>query len=173
MIASKTLHIGAYYRPDISDSTSLPELQVSISRIPTSHNIFLGGDLNLPGIDWNSCTVKPSFRFPSHHELLLDISESAGLSQHVTETTRIDPHHGTESVLDLMFTNRPASVISSVVVPGISDHLCPVVEMDFSPIRVRKKPREVPLFKSAQWEDFANMSLMRALTYFRSPRKQT
>ena len=60
-----------------------------------------------------------------------------------------------ELTLTMMFTNRPASVISSVVVPGISDHLCPVVEMDFSPIRVRKKPREVPLFKSAQWDDFA------------------
>ena len=34
--------------------------------------------------------------------LLLDISESVGLSQHFTETTRIDAHHGTENVLDLM-----------------------------------------------------------------------
>ena len=152
---SKTLHIGAYYRPNISDATSLPELQKSLSRIPTGHNIVLGGDLNLPDIDWHSCSVKTGTKHPGHHELLLDISVNAGLSQQVTEITRIDPHHGTESVLDLMFTNRTASVISTVVVPGISDHLCPVVEMDFSPVRVRKKPREVPLFKSARWEDFA------------------
>ena len=116
----------------------------------TGHNMVLGGDLNLPDIDWHSCSVKPSTKYSSHHELLLDIRENAGLSQKVTETTRIDPHHGTESV-----TNRPASVISTVGVPGISDYLCPVVEMDFSLVRVRKNPREVPLFKSAQWEDFA------------------
>ena len=69
--------------------------------------------------------------------------------------TRIDPTHGTENTLDLMFTNRPNSVASSVVAPGISDHFTPVVEMDVSPVRVLKKPREVPMFKSAQWEEFA------------------
>ena len=155
IVGSKTLHIGAFYRPNISDDTSLPELQKSISRIPSSHNIVLGGDLNLPDIDWHSCAVKTGSKFTSHHELLLDISASAGLTQHVTDITRIDPHHGTENTLDLIFTNRPASVISSVVAPGISDHFTPVVEMDISPVRVRKKPREVPLFKSAQWDEFA------------------
>ena len=27
--------------------------------------------------------------------------------------------------------------------------------MDISPVRVSKKPREVPMFKSAQWDDFS------------------
>ena len=95
----------------------------------------------------------------NHHQRLLDISDPTcqGLTQHVTDITRIDPTHGTENTLDLIFTNRPNSVVSSVVAPGISDHCTPVIEMDISPVRVVKKPREVPMFKSAQWEEFATM----------------
>ena len=53
-------------------------------------------------------------------------------------------------------TNRPSSVISSNVVPGISDHNGAVIELEVQPIRVTKKPRDIPLYKSAQWEDFAS-----------------
>ena len=76
------------------------------------------------------------------------------LTQHVTEITRVDSHHGTENILDLAISNRPTSVASSVVVPGVSDHDIPVIEMDVRPVRVTKKPRSVPQYKSAQWDKF-------------------
>ncbi len=41
------------------------------------------------------------------------------------------------------------------VIPGISDHDCPLVEVDVSPIRQRQKPREILLYKKAQWDTMA------------------
>ena len=51
-------------------------------------------------------------------------------------------------------TNRPNSVISESVFPGISDHDAAQIELDIKPIRVHKKPRDVPLYRSAKWDDF-------------------
>ena len=149
---TKTLHIGAFYRPDVSDTTSLGDLDESLKKIPPSHAILLGGDFNLPNFNWEDGTLKSS-RYAENHEELTTIMHDHGLSQHVTEYTRKDPVHGTENTLDLIFTNRPTAVISSTVVPGISDHDTPQIEFDIKPVRVIKKPREIPMYKKAKWED--------------------
>ena len=154
IVGSKTLHLGSYYRSDVADNTSLGELANSLARIPMHHSVLLGGDFNLPDFDWNSCTLKTGRKFPEHHNQLLEIFQNFGLTQHVTETTRTDPFHGTENTLDLIATNRPNSVISTKVIPGIADHDAPIVELDIKPVRVTKKPRNVPLYRSAKWEDF-------------------
>ena len=79
------------------------------------------------------------------------------MTQHVTEITRIDPVHGTENTLDLIMSNRPNSIISSSVLPGISDHDHPQIELDVQPVRNIKKPRNVPLYKKANWVDFSSL----------------
>ena len=152
---AKTTHIGAFYRPDVSDETSLDELNTSLSRIPTSHSIIIGGDFNLPGCDWESGQVKNACKFPKHHLQMFDIVNDWGLTQHVTDFTRTDPVHGTESTLDLIMTNRPSSVISVSTVLGISDHDHPQIEIDIQAIRYIKKPRNIPQYKKADWEGFA------------------
>ena len=40
------------------------------------------------------------------------------------------------------------------VVPGISDHNCPLMELDVKPTRRRQLPREVPIYKKADWDSF-------------------
>ena len=147
---TKTLHIGAFYRPDVSDTTSLSELDDSLKKIPRTHAILLGGDFNLPNFNWEDGTLKSS-SYPDQHEELTTIMHDYGLSQHVTEYTRKDPVHGTENTLDLILTNRPTAVISSSVVPGISDHDTAQIEFDIKPVRVIKKPREIPMYKKANW----------------------
>ena len=74
--------------------------------------------------------------------------EDHGLSQHVTCPTQGD------NTLDLLLTNRPNSTIQSQVIPGISDHDIPLVEVDIRPLRSVKKPRDIPHFKSASWDEF-------------------
>jgi adenine-specific DNA glycosylase len=51
-------------------------------------------------------------------------------------------------------TNRPNSVNSSTVIPGISDHDIAQIELDINPVRTIKKPRQIPMYKRARWEDF-------------------
>ena len=153
---SKTLHVGSFYRHDVSDNTSLGELATSLSRISGNHSIVLGGDFNLPDCDWVTGLTKPKCKYPDQHSKLFNITNDFGLTQHITEPTRIDPFHGTANTLDLIMTNRPNSVISSTVLPGISDHDAAQIEFDAQPIRVTKKPREVPVYKNAKWGEFNN-----------------
>ena len=155
---SKTLHVGAFYRPDVTDSTSLAKLDDSINRIPKSHCLVVGGDFNLPGFEWFEYgpQLKTGASNVGEHERLVEIMFDHGLTQHICDVTRVDPYHGTENTLDLLFTNRPGSVIAARVVPGVSDHDAPVVEMDLKPIRVFKKPHDVPQYKSADWAGFSD-----------------
>ena len=156
--SSSRPRIGSFYPPDVSDSTNLDELASSLARIPTNHLVILGSDFNLPDWDWSTGTpiLKPGCKHPDQHTKLNDIIANHGLTQHITEPTRQDPHHGVSNTLDLIMTNRPSTVISSNVVPGISDHSGAVIELEVQLIRVTKKTRDIPLYKSAQWEDFAS-----------------
>ena len=144
--SSRTLHIGSFYHPDVSDSTSLDELGSSHARIPTNHLVFLGGDLNLPDCDWptRAPILKPRSKHPDHHTKLNDIIANHGLTQHITKPIRQDPHQGVSNTLDLIMTNGPSSVISSSVVPSISHHNRAVIELEVQPIRVTKN-QDIPL----------------------------
>ena len=75
-----------------------------------------------------------------------------GLTQYISEITRIDPVHGTENTLGLILTNRPHAVQASCVIPGISDHDASQLDFVIKPVRVVKKPREIPMYKKTQWD---------------------
>ena len=62
ILASKSLTLGCFYRlPDSKISTS-EELLKSLDLMPKNSNqtIVLGGDFNLPGIDWDNGVVNPT-----------------------------------------------------------------------------------------------------------------
>ena len=71
-----------------------------------------------------------------------------------TNTSKPSPGRG--NILDLLLNNRPNSVVQSQVILRISDHDTALVELEVTPIRFMKKPREIPLYKSALWDDFRN-----------------
>ena len=56
--------------------------------------------------------------------------------------------------LDLFLTNIPAKVMKVTVAPGISDHNCPLMELDAKPTRRIQKPRDVPIYRKADWDTF-------------------
>ena len=62
-------------------------------------NIVLGGDFNLPGIEWENNSIKsnPQYGYQVNRELLNVIEEHA-LYQLVREPTRLD------NILDLLLT---------------------------------------------------------------------
>ncbi|KAI8490261.1 hypothetical protein Bbelb_319990 [Branchiostoma belcheri] len=60
---SKTVHIGAYYRPPSADQSDLTSLEQSLTRIrdqSRSSHIWLAGDFNLPTARWNTDTTSNS-----------------------------------------------------------------------------------------------------------------
>ena len=110
------------------DSTS-EELVKSLDLMPKNSNqtIVLGGDFNLPGIDWDNGVVNPKAANKSQCELLLSSLDTHALAQIHKEPTR------EENILDLLITNKPGLIKSSHSVPGILDHCAVVTELDIDP----------------------------------------
>jgi len=42
------------------------------------------------------------------------------------------------------------------VIPGISEHSCPLIEVNIKPLRRSQKPRTIRLYKKANWDSFRN-----------------
>ena len=149
MAGSKTLHVAAYYRPHENDEESLTELQRSLSKLDHMHMAVIGGDFNLPGWDWNTRQVK-TCRHPALHHTFGSILDDHGLTQVVTEATR------GENVLDLFLVSNPTMVSDVSVVPGISDHNCPLLTIARCPSRQKQERRKINIYSKADWERFAD-----------------
>ena len=121
-------------------------LEKSLSFLPkngTLPNVILGGDINLPDIDWDNYTVKPNPQYGYRvNRLFLDTVNEHGLQQHVQEPTRLN------NILDLLLTTYPDLVDNVQVSAGMSDHSVVTAEISVNPRPNKKKnPRKVFVFK--------------------------
>ena len=108
-----------------------------------SPNIIIGGDFNLPGIDWETwqtgCTNK------SQHKVLLDFLLNNSLSQLISQATRPTSNN----ILDLLITSSPNLIENIQTVPGISDHLAIIFDVNLKPHIPKKPSRKVYQFHKA------------------------
>ena len=144
---SKNLYVGAYYRPHEKDEESLHEMEISIQRLNKHHNIILGGDFNFPGWDWKN-NILEDCNQPTLHYHFQEFLDDQGLTQLVEEPTRLD------NTLDLLITSNPTLITKNTVVPGVSDHDCPVIEVQLKPLRHRQRPRNIMQYNNADWDKF-------------------
>ena len=144
---SKAIYIGACYRPEHNDLTTIDDLNTSLEKICGRPNniTILGGDFNFPGWDWKNNRLKPNTNYSTIHHQFGDMLHHHGLTQVVTEPTR------GENVLDLIATNCPNQVNRLEVIPGISDHEVVYVELEATPCRRKQVPRLVPIYSRADW----------------------
>ena len=112
------------YRPHEGDETGHEQIKASLNKLATypNANIWLCGDLNYPGIDWATSTLKPDCRHRKLHQDLIDNLSDLGLQQMVEEPTR------DLNTLDLFITNKRDNINKIQVIPGISDHDAVMVE---------------------------------------------
>ena len=144
---AKTLHIAAYYRPHEGDEASLTELAHSLSRLGPTHTVVIGGDFNFPGWNWKDGKVDKC-RHPSLHHDFGALLDDHGFTQLVDEPTR------GKNVLDLVLSNNPTVVTDVAIIPGVSDHDCPLVTIDMKPTRRRQHRRKILLYSKADWQSF-------------------
>ena len=142
----RSLYLAAFYRPNAADQSSLDNLVESLSRLPKNQEIWLAGDMNLPGIDWATNNLKPSCPTPTQHEQFIDIMADYGLSQTVESATRKD------NTLDLLAVNNPTLINRIETLPGISDHDAVFAEIDINPKRYHQKRRQIPIYTKAKWD---------------------
>ena len=145
---SKPLYLASFYKPPNTTSQPLEALASSYNELITLHersspNVIIGGDFNLPGIDWETwqsdCTNK------SQHEVLLYFLLDNSLSQLISQTSRPTSN----SILDLHITSSPNLIENIQAVPGISDYLAIIFDVNYKPHIPRKPSRKVYQFNKA------------------------
>jgi hypothetical protein len=139
IVGSKPLYIASFYRPTNDKVDPLNALNQSLGMLPMNGalpNVILGGDLNLPDLDWVKYDVLPNPQYGYRvNRLLLDIVEEHGLQQNVYKPTRLN------NTLDLLFATYPDLVDKVQVFSGMSDHSVVTAEINVNP-RPNKKPPE-------------------------------
>ena len=147
LIGSKSALIGAYYKPHELDQTSFDELGKSLDLIKQSNSqIWLLGDFNLPKIDWELLTPTPDCDYQTFYTDCLETFSDCLLEQMVTSPTR------GPNTLDLFFTTNPTLVKTVSVIPGLSDHDIVLAEVNSRPQLTKQVPRDIPLYKKADWD---------------------
>ena len=121
--------IGCYYCPqsDTDFTTLTSALEFITGRYPNDHNMLVG-DMNLPGIDWRTETVRPHTANKQLHYDFMMMMKLHGFSQLIQSPTHI---HG--NTLDLICSNRPELIYEHDVVSlSLSDHsiITAAIEME-------------------------------------------
>ena len=163
------LLIGAYYRPHTNDQLSIEELNLSLCKLKSQNSnvtIWLGGDFNAPGIDWQTLTLRNDYAYGSVHNSLIATTCDYGLTQLVTEPTRLN------NMLDLFFTDHPSQITNINILPGTGDHDIVMITADIKPELTVQPSRKVFFYHKANWNTikqnlFALANLFPLLTHYK------
>ena len=116
---SPPLIISSLYRQpnrNIDHTSKLCNDIRNLVRKHKSSTIWIGGDANVPDIDWNTDTITGN-RYPKDiNENFISLKNDLGLTQIINFSTRED------NTLEIFLTNRPKLVNRCFGIPGISDH---------------------------------------------------
>jgi len=141
--------VGAFYRPpDKTDEDYLNKVKEEISTIKEKHRrgIFvIGGDFNLPDINWEEQTII-NRQYPiKTNQTFLEIVADNGLEQIVDFPTRKD------NTLDLMLLSHPAYKLRCKPLPSIgnSDHDIVLLDIACKPFKPKPVRRKIYLWKKA------------------------
>ncbi|XP_053389732.1 uncharacterized protein LOC128552710 [Mercenaria mercenaria] len=147
---SQHLYIGSFYKPPSQTNPDyLDHLDRALGRIPRGAHTWLGGDFNLPDIDWLNECPKTSSTNTKQCQQLIDVTRDHFLEQIVTSPTRISNY--SSNILDLFFTNNSTLVNKCDVLPGIGDHEAVFIESSLRPMKLKKPPRKVHIYKKADF----------------------
>lgn len=111
---------------------------------------LIGGDFNLPDIDWPNNVIKSNSRDSDSCRTLLSIIQRNSLNQIVIEPTR------ETRIFDLLLINTPERILNSTVCDGLSDHKDICIDLNVNVTRHRKPKRKVYIYSKADFEGFQN-----------------
>ena len=112
--------------------------------------MLIGGDLNLPDVDWNSNSMNGNQYLKAINQCTLDMVNECHLKQIVNEPTR------GENILDVFMTNRPSLVNKCVTIPGLGDHDAVHIQTDTRAKRVKPVRRKILLWNKADIDSLKN-----------------
>ena len=150
LMKEKKVIIAAYYRPprrtDSEYTTASQEKFFKLRQKAKQNILVIGGDFNLPDIDWSTETIVSS-RYPhSVSQSLLDFIADSNMEQQVDFNTRKD-----KTTLDLILTTHPSLKTRCKPMPSIgnSDHDMVLYDTCLKPYRPKPNKRKIDLWKKA------------------------
>lgn len=172
---TKLLNIASAYRPPNSKVEHMSKMQDHLKQVYSKYRnatYIIGGDFNLPSIDWTEDEVVSNSNHSSNDtktcSIFLDTLNDLGLSQHCKEITR----PASQNTLDLMLTNNPGSVIDVTSQPGMSDHNVVLANFKLATGRNRRPQRRIYQYKKADWDQVREAAEQLTTEYFaRDPDK--
>ena len=96
---------------------------LSCSAVQAASNIVVVGDFNAKHAAWYSRQGTDL-----QGDALKSVTDSHDLHQTVSAPT-YNISSDNPALLDLCFTNRPASVLSTITIPGVADHLAVITRL--------------------------------------------
>ena len=109
--------------------------------------IWIGGDMNLPDIEWETVHLTTNQYKPSTSYSHLDTIANTGLQLIVSFPIR------NNNTLDVVLTRRPSLDKQCVGMPGLSDHDNVFIETSSLAIRHKPARRKILLWKHANFDD--------------------
>ena len=148
---------GSFYRPPSDKLPTIEALEESlqkVSEVAGNRQIILGGDFNLPSIDWDTLTIKTPARDSKQCIRMLDIAHDHFLNQLVLEPTQYGP--SSANTLDLLFASKPDLVSDINVSAGISDHHLVSARLNRNVHTSNQACRKVFNFNKGNQDSFCN-----------------
>ena len=145
----KKMTVAAYYRPpNRVDEEYINNTMEEISKLKSrcKRNVLvMGGDFNLPDINWVDLTITGNQNPTRVNQSFLDIIADNGLEQQVDFPTRKDKQ------LDLILTTHPSYKQRCKPLPSIgnSDHDIVLYDTTFAAHRPKPERRKIYLWKRA------------------------
>ena len=140
------LIVGSVYRPTDSNFEYTEDLCNAVSYIGRTYKnstIWIGGDFNLPDIDWKTNSIVSHNYLIPINKSILDMIHDLGAEQMVDFPTRKD------SILDIFVTNRPSLVNKCNPIPGLGHHDIVLIDANIVPTRQKPTRRLIYLWKKA------------------------
>ncbi|KAK3105404.1 hypothetical protein FSP39_024449 [Pinctada imbricata] len=121
------------------------------------HILWIGGDANLPDINWNCDSIEGNNYSAPINQSFIDTISDICCQQIVDFPTR------NNNILDIFLSNRPSLISKAVAIPGLRDHNIVLVDSSIRPQLHRPIRRLIYLWSKADTEsDAINSDLITA-----------
>ena len=117
------------YRPTNNDIEYATQLATAMEKLLKKHTkdvIWIGGNSNVPDMDWSTNTISGSNHKREINELFLQAADKCSLDQVVDFPTR------DTNLLDVLLTNKPPLIQACSPLTGVSDHEIVYIESNVS-----------------------------------------
>jgi len=166
----KPIVIGSIYRPTNNCRETCAAICETMHKIYSENNkaiFFIGGDFNLPDINWQDQSIFGNNYPLEINEKMLEITNDLGLTQTIKTPTRGN------SILDLLFTNIPFSVRHHEIIPGLADHNMVYATTSLNPPVKKPTKRVIHLWNKTNFNDLKTDVLKFSQTFLKNNNETT